>query len=109
MPTPEQADAISRLGAFALFVLGTMFLGTALWRRWLVLGWFYDQERTGRVTAETQATRNAEALEANNVVLAKQAEVVATQAKDIAGLRREVRTLRDELRNGTVSRPHDRT
>jgi hypothetical protein len=98
MPTPAEADAIARLSAFALFVLLTMFAGVALWRRWIVLGWFYDQERAQRVTAETQASRNAEALEANNVAMAQQSKVIGDQANELAGVRRELRELRTELR-----------
>ena len=101
MPTIGQAQEIASLGSFALFVLMTLFAGVALWRRWIVLGWFYDQERTARLTAETQATRNAEALEATSAAL-------AGTLKEIAGLKREVRGYRDDLlRRGLVSRHPD--
>lgn len=100
MPTPGQAQEIASLGSFALFVLVTLFAGVALWRRWIVLGWFFDQERSGRLTAETQATRNAEALEATNTVL-------AGTLKEMVSLRREMRGLRDEVRRSVVSRPPD--
>jgi hypothetical protein len=100
VPTPGQAQEIASLGSFALFVLITLFAGVALWRRWIVLGWFFDQERSGRLTAETQATRNVEALEATNTVL-------AGALKELASLRREMRGLRDEVRRSVVSRTPD--
>jgi hypothetical protein len=91
MPTPAQAQEIASLGAFALFVLITLFGAIALWRRWLVLGWLYDQERSARVIAETQAERNADALEANTRALAE-------TLREITAVRREMRVLRDEFR-----------
>lgn len=91
MVTPGQAQAIAELGPFALFVFITAFAMVGLWRRWIVLGWFYDQERTGRITAETQALLNAEALKTTNTAL-------VAAMKELAGVKRETRGLRDELR-----------
>lgn len=95
--TPDQARTIAELSPFALFVFITVFIGVGLYRRWWVFGWLYLQERDGRVTAETQAERNADALEANNVAMGAQSSVMAQQARELAGLRREIRELRNEL------------
>lgn len=104
MPTPADAEAITQLGTFALFVFLTMFAGIALWRRWIVLGYFYTEEKTARMTAETQATRNADALDSNNTLMAEQAlvmkaqvEQIAAQSRELAGLRRDLKALRDDL------------
>jgi hypothetical protein len=98
VPSPGAASEIAGLSAFALFVFLTGFASVALWRRWIVLGFFYDMERQGRTIAETQAVRNAEALEATSKAL-------VAAMKEIAGLRRDVRLLRDELRPVVSRRP----
>ena len=63
MPSPEVAQALADLGGFALFIFTVIFAVVALYRQWIVPGWIYRQEREAREKADTQATRNAEALE----------------------------------------------
>ena len=63
MFSPEQVKAFSDLGGFALFLLVVGVAAVGLHRQWIVPGWVYRQEREARQTAETQAIRNAEALE----------------------------------------------
>ena len=97
MPTPGQAQEIANLGPFALFVFLTILGVVALYRKWIVLGWIYDQERQGRLNAETQALRTAEALEATNTS-------VISMVKELAVVRRELRGVRDELRTALSGR-----
>ncbi len=63
MPTPEQAKALADLGGFALFLFTAIGGVIGLYRGWIIPGWLYTQEREARKVAETQALRNAEALE----------------------------------------------
>ena len=63
MLSPELGKALADLGGFALFLLTVAVAAVGLHRRWIVPGWVYQQEREARQTAETQAIRNAEALE----------------------------------------------
>ena len=63
MPSPELAAQLADLGGFALFLLVLSIAAVGLWRQWWVPGWLYRQEVESRKTAETQALRNAEALE----------------------------------------------
>lgn len=89
--TPETADALSRLSAFAIFVFLTGLAGLGLYRRWWVLGWIYDQERAARLNAETQALRNVEALEASGAA-------TSGLVKELVAVRRELKGVRDDLR-----------
>lgn len=56
-------QAAADLGGFALFLAVVIVAAGGLWRKWWVPGWLYQQEVDARKVAETQATRNAEALE----------------------------------------------
>ena len=56
-------QALADLGGFALFLFVVVSAAIGLHRRWIVPGWIYQQERDARQKAETQALRNAEALE----------------------------------------------
>lgn len=59
----DSAKQIADLGAFAICVLMVLVAGVGLWKQWWVPGWLWKQEREARQAAETQAIRNAEALE----------------------------------------------
>jgi len=61
--SPESVQALADLGGFALFLFVVTGAAIGLHRRWIVPGWIYQQERDARQKAETQALRNAEALE----------------------------------------------
>jgi len=61
--SPELAKALADLGGFALFLFTVVTAAVGLHRQWFVPGWVYRQEREARQIAETQAIRNAEALE----------------------------------------------
>jgi len=63
MPSPELAKALVDIGGFALFLLTVSIIAIGLYRQWWVPGWLWRLEREAREKAETQATRNAEALE----------------------------------------------
>ena len=63
MPSPDQVQALSDLGGFALFLFAVALGAIGLFRGWIVPGWLYNQERDARKTAEIQALRNAQALE----------------------------------------------
>lgn len=63
MPTPELASTLADLGGFALFLLVILVASIGLWKQWWVPGWLWKSERDARKTAETQALRNAEALQ----------------------------------------------
>lgn len=63
MISPDLAAQLSDLGGFALFLLVVVVAAVGLYKQWWVPGWIYRQERESRLKAETQATRNAEALE----------------------------------------------
>jgi hypothetical protein len=63
VPSPELAAQLSDLGGFALFLLFVLTAAVGLWKQWWVPGWLYRQERDARLTAETQALRNADALQ----------------------------------------------
>jgi hypothetical protein len=56
-------SAAADVGGFALFLAVVIVVAAGLWRKWWVPGWLYQQEVDARKIAETQATRNAEALE----------------------------------------------
>lgn len=63
MISPELGRALADLGGFALFVLTVATGVVGLHRQWIVPGWAWRAEREAREKAETQAVRNAEALE----------------------------------------------
>jgi hypothetical protein len=63
MLDPALGQALADIGGFALFLLTVVTAGIGLFRRWWVPGWLFDREVEARKIAETQATRNAEALE----------------------------------------------
>lgn len=63
MISAELGSQLADIGGFALFLLTVAIAGIGLFRRWWVPGWMFDREVEARRTAETQATRNAEALE----------------------------------------------
>ena len=63
MPTPEQVALFADLGGFALFLLVVALAGIGFLKGWVVPGWIFKQERAAREKAETQAARNAEAIE----------------------------------------------
>jgi hypothetical protein len=55
--------ALAQAGPTTILLVGIAWLGLAFVRGWVVPGWIYRDERQQRATAETQAQRNAEALE----------------------------------------------
>lgn len=61
--SPELGKQLADLGGFALFLLAVIAAGVGLFRQWWVPGWIYRAERESRAKAETQAERNADALE----------------------------------------------
>ena len=63
MIDPAIGQQLADLGGFALFLLLIVVIGLGLIKRWWVPGWVYQQERDARQVAETQALRNAEAIE----------------------------------------------
>ena len=63
MIDPALGQQLADLGGFALFLLVVVTAAVGLFRQWWVPGWVYRAERDARLTAETQATRNAEALQ----------------------------------------------
>ena len=63
MPSPELAQSLADLGGFALFLFTVTVAAVGLWKQWWVPGWLWRSERDARITAETQALRNAEALQ----------------------------------------------
>ena len=63
MLSPELAKALADLGGFALFLLAVVIAAVGLYRQWWVPGWLYRSSERAREVAETQAIRNAEALE----------------------------------------------
>jgi hypothetical protein len=54
MPTPEQVRELVDSGGFALFVFTVIAGVIGLWRRIVVFGWFFDQERASRMRAEAE-------------------------------------------------------
>jgi len=60
---PAFAKDLADLGGFALFLLVVTVAAVGFHKRWIVPGWIYQQERDARQLAETQALRNAEALD----------------------------------------------
>lgn len=58
---PSLAD-ISDAGGWAVFAFAVFGIALAGYKRWIVPGWIYDQERDQRAKAEIQAERNSEAL-----------------------------------------------
>lgn len=63
MIDPALGQQLADLGGFALFLLTVVIAAVGLFRQWWVPGWVFLAEREARLTAETQATRNAEALQ----------------------------------------------
>ena len=60
---PALGRQLADLGGSALLILLIVLIGVGLWKQWWVPGWLWRQEREARQIAETQATRNAEALQ----------------------------------------------
>lgn len=63
MIDPALGKQLADLGGFALFLLVVIVAAVGLYRQWWVPGWVWKQERDARTVAETQALRNAEAIE----------------------------------------------
>ena len=82
MIDPALGQQLADLGGFALFLLVVVVAAVGLQRQWIVPGWVYRQEREARLTAETQATRNAEALQ-------KLARAVSREPRRLTALERE--------------------
>jgi hypothetical protein len=59
----DLAQSIQDLGLAGIIVLIALVAIVGLARQWWVPGWLYRQEREGRIVSDTQAVRNAEALE----------------------------------------------
>lgn len=52
--TPEELKQLADAGGFVLFLLAVVGGTVGIWRRWVVPGWFYDQEHEARMRAEAE-------------------------------------------------------
>ena len=84
MIDPSIGAQLADLGGFALFLLVIVIAAVGLYRQWWVPGWVYRAERESRQTAETQATRNAEAIEKLTRAVTRERTRQAAGARDEA-------------------------
>ncbi len=63
MISPDFAAQLANAGGWTVTVFIIAIAGIGIYRRWIVPGWIYEQERADREKAEVQAQRNSELLE----------------------------------------------
>lgn len=86
----DLARSIQDLGLAGIIVLIALVAVIGAARQWYVFGWIYRQERDARITAETQAVRNAESLAKSSEAYAELAHAYTDLTKAAAEMRRFV-------------------
>jgi len=86
----DLAQSIQDLGLAGMLILGVVVSLVGAARGWYVFGFIYRQEREARITAETQAVRNAESLAKSSEAYVELSASYAVLAKSYSDLRRWV-------------------
>jgi hypothetical protein len=96
----DLASSIQDLGLAGMLILVSVVAVIGSAKGWFVFGWIYRQEREARITAETQAVRNAESLAKASEAYVELSKSYDELAKVYADLRRTV-AANDRLRRRT--------
>ena len=88
----DLASSIQDLGLAGMLILVSVVAVIGSAKGWFVFGWIYRQEREARITAETQAVRNAESLAKASEAYIELSKSYSEIAKSYADLRRTVAT-----------------
>lgn len=86
----DLAKSIQDLGLAGIIVLIVLVATIGAARQWYVFGWLYRQEREARITAETQAVRNAESLAKSSEAYAELARAYTDLTRVVSDVRRFV-------------------